>query len=94
MRNGESLGGAFVMENGHRYQPGASAELGSAGAPGTFGTARTGQGTRIVWHFSAADEQRTFTVGYTLRGVTVAHDDVADVNLKVWGDQWNTASGA
>ncbi|HEU5211327.1 MAG TPA: DUF2207 domain-containing protein, partial [Gaiellaceae bacterium] len=93
VRNGESLTDAFVAENGRRYEPGASAELGSSGAPGTFGTTRTDQGTRIVWHFQATDQQRTFTVGYTLRGVTVAHDDVADVNLKVWGDQWNTGLG-
>ena len=26
---------------------------------------------------------------YTLRGVAVAYDDVVDVNLKVWGDQWD-----
>jgi hypothetical protein len=41
VRNGESLEGAYVAEGGKRYRPGASAELGSSGAPGTFGIART-----------------------------------------------------
>ena len=31
---------------------------------------------RIVWHFLAAGEARTFTIGYRFRGVTVAYDDV------------------
>ena len=43
---------------------------------------------RIVWYFDARDQTRAFTVSYTLRGLAVAYDDVVDVNLKVWGDQW------
>ena len=41
-----------------------------------------------MWHFAADDQVRTFTISYTLRGVAVAYDDVVDVNVKVWGDQW------
>ena len=37
--------------------------------------------------------QRTFRVHYRLRGVAVAYDDVVDVNLKVWGDEWEAALG-
>ena len=70
------------------YRAGASAELGSSGAPGTFGTARTEEGVRIVWHYQALDERRTFSVGYRLRGLAVAYDDVVDVNLQVWGPEW------
>ena len=43
---------------------------------------------RIVWYFDARDQTRAFTISYTLKGVAVAYDDVVDVNLKVWGDQW------
>ena len=88
LREGESIDGVFVSEGSERYRPGASAELGSFGLPGTFGTERLDDGFRIVWHYSAADEGRTFTIGYRLSGLTVAYDDVADVNLKVWGDEW------
>ena len=77
-----------VSENGRDYQPGASAELGSFGAPDTFGVAELGDRTRIVWHYDAFNEGRTFAVRYTLRGLAVAYDDVVDVNLRVWGDEW------
>ena len=43
---------------------------------------------RIVWHYRAASEPRTFVVRYRIRGLAVAYDDVVDVNLKVWGDEW------
>ena len=42
---------------------------------------------RLVLH--ASDQTRAFTISYTLRGLAVAYDDVVDVNLKVWGDQWD-----
>ena len=64
------------------------AELGCDGAPGTYGRRAPANGVRIVWHYTALDEQRTFEIHYTLRGLAVAYDDVVDVNLKVWGDEW------
>ena len=88
LREGESLDRVAVSEGDQRYTPGASAELGSTGTPGTFGVARTHKGVRIVWHYRALYEQRMFTIGYRLRGLAVAYDDVVDVNLKVWGDEW------
>ena len=47
---------------------------------------------RIVWHYAALDEQRTFTIAYRFRGLAVAYDDVVDVNLKVWGDEWKVGA--
>jgi hypothetical protein len=32
---------------------------------------------------------RTFEIRYRMRGVAVAYDDVVDVNLQVWGSQWD-----
>jgi uncharacterized membrane protein len=93
LRQGEVIQDVFVAEEGNRYSPGASAELGSFGVPGTFGTTRVDGGLRIVWHYHALSEVRTFTVGYRLVGVAVAYDDVVDVNLKVWGDQWEQSLG-
>src|SRR5919107_1335248 len=74
--------------------PGASAELGSSGAPGTYGTANLGDAYRIVWHYRATDEQRTFTVRYRLSGLAVAYDDVVDVYWQVWGDEWQEPPGS
>ncbi len=48
---------------------------------------------RIVWRFQAADESRTFSLRYGIRGLAVAYDDVVDVNLKVWGDEWEQPLG-
>ncbi|MDQ2911047.1 MAG: DUF2207 domain-containing protein, partial [Actinomycetota bacterium] len=88
LRGGESISDIAVSEESRRYLPGASAELGSAGAPGTFGVAMTGKGIRVVWHYSAVSERRMFTVRYRLAGLAVAYDDVVDVNLQVWGREW------
>jgi hypothetical protein len=93
LRQGEAIQDVFVAEGGSRYAPGASAELGSTGAPGTFGTTRIDNGLRIVWHYQSFSEVRTFTIGYRLLGVAVAYDDVVDVNLKVWGDEWEQSLG-
>ena len=46
---------------------------------------------RVVWHYRALNEQRTFTIRYRFRGLAVAYDDVVDVNLQVWGDEWPVA---
>ncbi len=93
MRGGELLAAPAVAEGTTRYRPGASAELGSSGMPGTFGVARTNKGVRIVWHYSAHGEERTFTISYRLAGLAQAWDDVVDVNLKVWGDEWKVPLG-
>ncbi|MEX2464263.1 MAG: DUF2207 domain-containing protein, partial [Gaiellaceae bacterium] len=89
LREGEEITDVFVAEGGTRYAPGAPTEIGSVGEDRTFGVARLDDGARIVWHYRAFSELRTFTIGYTLRGLAVAYDDVVDVNLKVWGDEWD-----
>ncbi len=38
LRKGEQITQISVTEGGRRYRPGASAELGSSGAPDTYGT--------------------------------------------------------
>jgi uncharacterized membrane protein len=93
LRDGERISDVSVSENGLRYAPGASAELGSSGIPNTFGTTSIEGGYRIVWHYQAFSDLRTFTISYTLSNLAVAYDDVVDVNLKVWGDQWDQSLG-
>jgi hypothetical protein len=87
LREGESLVNPSVAERGVALTRGRQTTL-EPGRAGTFGVERRGDGMRIVWYFNARDQTRAFTVSYTLRGVAVAYDDVVDVNLKVWGDQW------
>src|SRR5262249_59058839 len=86
-RPGESVSRVSVLENGRRYVPGGCTDLGCSDREGTFGVARLDGKTRIVWHYSALDETRTFEIRYTLSGLAVAYDDVVDVNLNVWGDE-------
>ena len=87
LREGESLVNPSVAEDGVAFRRGNETDL-EPGPRGTFGVERRGDTMRIVWYFDAQDQTRAFTISYTLRGVAVAYDDVVDVNLKVWGDQW------
>ena len=89
LRKGESIDRISVAEGDRRYSRGGSTELGSIDRSDTFNYETNGKRVRIVWHFLAAGEPRTFTISYRFRGLTVAHDDVADVNLKVWGPSWS-----
>ena len=82
-----------VREGGTDYDSGASTELGGFGLPDTFGAvaARDESGqrvVRIVWHYSATDETRTFQIHYRVRGLTKVHADAVDVFWQVWGDNW------
>ena len=87
LREGETLVYPSVAERGVALRKGSQTSL-EPGPPGTFGVERHGDTMRIVWYFSARDQTRAFTISYTLRGLAVAYDDVVDVNVKVWGDQW------
>ena len=46
-----------------------------------------------MWHYQAQSEPRRFRIHYRLRGLATAYDDVVDVNLKVWGDEWEVRLG-
>jgi uncharacterized membrane protein len=94
LKDGMSVSDVSVSEGGKEYAPGASAELGSSGAPGTYGTANLGDAYRIVWHYRASYEERTFTVRYRLEDLAVAHDDVVDLYWQVWGDEWQEPLGS
>jgi len=88
--SGEQIVDVSVTEVGVPYRDGACAQLGCRGAAGTFGTVIVDDVQRVVWHYDATDERRTFEVSYRMVGVAVAYDDIVDVNLKVWGDEWKT----
>src|SRR4051794_7483841 len=89
LRKGETVDRVQVSENGRAYRTGGCTELGCIDAAGTYGTAMVGDTLRVVWHYAASDESHTFTVHYRMRGLAVAYDDVVDVNLKVWGSEWD-----
>ena len=82
-----------MLEDGRAFRPGASTELEPGGPAGTFGVRDLGGRIRVVWRFQATGETRTFTIRYRFSGLAVGYDDVVDVNLKVWGDEWEQALG-
>jgi uncharacterized membrane protein len=88
VRKGETIDHVIVSEQGQKYTQGGSTELGSIDTPSTYAVDRSSHRIRVVWHFQAAGEPRTFTISYRFRGLAVAYDDVVDVNMKVWGAQW------
>ena len=93
VRKGERVQVLGVQEAGSVYRPGAPTQLEPGGPAGTFGVERSDDQVRIVWRFNASNEARTFTVRYRMTGLAVAYDDVVDVNLQVWGDQWEQRLG-
>jgi hypothetical protein len=85
----EKIRDVVVSENGRDYKPGGNTILGSHDRPGVYGWEYTGDGFRIVWHYQAADEQRTYDISYKVINGAVAYDDVIDIGWNVWGDQWD-----
>jgi len=57
--------------------------------PLQFELTDVGDNTRITWYYSANNELKTFTMGYTLTNAIDVYDDVARFNWKVWGQGWD-----
>ena len=93
LREGETIDQIGVSEQGRAYAPGAPTVLQPGGPAGTFGIEQRDDQVRIVWRFSTLGETRTFRISYRTRGIAVGYDDVVDVNLKVWGDEWEQRLG-
>jgi uncharacterized membrane protein YgcG len=87
------------------YAPGGTTVLGGAGAPNTFGTELMsnpdGQAEeiprvmRVVWHYSAFNEVRTFTIVYRAHGWVKRSADGSAVILRAtpWGSEWDGSLG-
>lgn len=70
------------------YQQGGCAWLGCSSPAGTYGLDEQPGLARIVWHHSSQNQVRTFELIYRMTGVVTVYDDVADLQVKVWGEQW------
>jgi uncharacterized membrane protein len=91
--HGETVSDVQVSTGGDYYEPGGNTALGSHDRPGVFGVDVADFGresrARIVWHYRATDEVRTYTIAYRVDKAAVAYDDVIDIGWTVWGDQWD-----
>jgi uncharacterized membrane protein len=86
---GARISDVTLSQGGQRFQPGGNTALGSAGPPGVFGVEQDNGFYRVVWHYRATDEQRTYDLSYRVTSAAIAYDDVVDVGWTVWGDQWD-----
>ena len=91
--NGDArISDVSVSEGDGAYRPGGDTGLGSYSPPGTFGSVQeVGLPYRIVWHYAAADEVRTFQISYRVVNAATVHKDVIDASWTIWGDQWDFA---
>jgi uncharacterized membrane protein len=90
---GQRLDDVSVSEAGTAYRSGGCTELGCSSPPGSFGVVDLGNRVRVVWHYSASSEQRTYVLSYRFTGIAKAYDDTVDLNVKVWGDEWQVPAG-
>ena len=89
LNGGAKVTDVSVAEGEDSYRPGGNTALGSSDRPGTFGArSEIGSDFRIVWHYEAEDEVRTFDVVYRVINATAVHRDSVDVTWTIWGDQW------
>ena len=88
LRSSESIEVISVSDETGRYEIGGCTRIGCVSPPGTYGVEKNPGFVRIVWHHDSRDRMRTFKLVYRITGLAVAYDDVVDVNLQVWGDQW------
>ncbi len=91
LRAGESIDSVSVSEGGLEYDTGACTDLGCNSPPSTFGVADLGGRVRVVWHYATDGGERTFDLAYRLTGLAKASDDVVDVFLQVWGEEWESS---
>ncbi|MCL1594713.1 MAG: DUF2207 domain-containing protein, partial [Actinomycetia bacterium] len=88
LRQGETIHDVVVSDASGSYEQGGCTQLGCFSPAGTYGVVEFPTFVRIVWHHASTDRLATFDVAYTMNGVAIAYDDVVDVNVQVWGDQW------
>jgi len=80
-----------VSEGDQRY-----AEINSGNdeeLPGTFRVERKTETVLIRWNYEAKNETRTFDLRFYLKGVAVAHADVAEFYYKFVGTGWDRQTG-
>jgi hypothetical protein len=93
LARGAAISRIELREGGQAYGAGGDTTLGSEDRPGSFGATSIpptdGEGARVVWHYRASDEQRTFELRYRVRGAAVVDGRTVTVPWAIWGDQWD-----
>ena len=94
LRSGERIDEVGVSEKGSPISRAPRPSSSPAGRRARSASRISAAASRVVWRFeSDGFQERTFRVHYRLSGLAVGYDDVVDVNLKVWGDEWEQRLG-
>ena len=88
LQQGQQIDNVQVGEGFENYIGGGSAEQGSSGVPGSYGTKREGDVFSTVWHHYTDDQDRWFWQTLDVQGVGERYDDADLLPLTIWGDQW------
>lgn len=74
-----------VEENSTAYQfnPGST-----YGPPGTYYLKQQPEYVYVDWSFKATNERRTFKLKYTVLNAVDAYEDIAELNYRFIGDEW------
>ncbi|MGM0653654.1 MAG: DUF2207 domain-containing protein, partial [Bacillota bacterium] len=74
-----------VSESGQPYE---EMPIGTQDVPDIFYVDYKQDHVYIDWSFEAQDENRTFTISYTVDKVVLVHQDVAELYWQFIGDEW------
>jgi uncharacterized membrane protein len=84
---GERLSG-FVMSDDEKSYTRSDGEQ-----PGTYGVAENGGVTRITWYYRAKNQNKTFSLAYTIHGLVQRHNDIAELYYQFVGGDWDRPIG-
>jgi uncharacterized membrane protein len=87
LKRGELISDVVISEEDLSYTNASGKQ------PGTYSTTKSGNNTRVTWHFGAKNEARTFKLAYRLSGVIQRYSDVAVLYFKFIGDDWDRPIG-
>ncbi|MGI6708442.1 MAG: DUF2207 domain-containing protein [Dethiobacteria bacterium] len=86
LKHNASIKDVLVSEGGEAYRQEAP---GTRDIPGIFYVEEHPGHVYIDWSFEAANEQRTFTISYTVENAVLVHQDVAELYYQFIGGEWD-----
>jgi uncharacterized membrane protein len=86
LKHNASIQDVLVSEQGEAYR---QEPPGTRDIPGIFYVEQHPDHIYIDWSFEAANEQRTFTISYTVENAVLVHRDVAELYYQFIGGEWD-----
>lgn len=65
----------------------------SLGRPGTYFITQTPDKFYIKWYYQAQNQQKTFTLSYTINNAITNHADISEFYWQLIGDEWSKGTG-